>query len=370
MVRAEINEIKKLYKLNDCSVTRICGCYVDGEKNIKDQWAKSFLAMDEEDLLKYLALFKKCFSGGLGKNLINVEVPEKNVQESFLALRDTALREEEVLEAFYERIIDTYEYVGNYLILVIHDVYDVPGKTQDGIEMEDASDTVYDYILACICPVSLSRPGLGYDSEKNTFTHMNQEWMLGDPQLAILYPAFNDRAADENAALLYARNLKEDEKTFVSRLLGCRLGMPPAQEKEVFEAILQETLGMAELKEVRAVQQKLIELAEEHYYDPEPFKLDKAAVKNVLLEAGISEDKMNYFEESYHGNVPADAEILLSNIVNLKSFNVDTGIGHIRTTPEYAKEISIQEIDGRMCLVMNIIGDVSVNGIDVSVAEE
>ncbi len=32
MIKKEINEIKKLYKLEDCSIARICGCYVDGEK--------------------------------------------------------------------------------------------------------------------------------------------------------------------------------------------------------------------------------------------------------------------------------------------------------------------------------------------------
>lgn len=31
----------------------------------------------------------------------------------------------------------------NYLILLIHHAYDIPGKTSDNIEMEDASDEVF-----------------------------------------------------------------------------------------------------------------------------------------------------------------------------------------------------------------------------------
>lgn len=369
MIKTEIAEIKKLFKLNNCSVTRICGCYVDGEKNIKEQWERSFLSLDEEDMLKYLDLFRKCFSGGMEKNLINTAIAGTGVKESFLELRDTRLQNPAVREAFYERIIDTYEYVGNYLILMIHDVYDVPGKTSDGIEMEDASDSVYEYILACICPVNLSKPGLGYNQEEGSFTHIERDWVLRDPQLAVLYPAFNDREADEDAALVYAKNLHDPDKEFLSRLLGCNMGLSHTQEREVFTAILEETLGAAQLKEVSAVQQTLIRMAAEHSLDPEPYKLDKAAVEKIFRESGISADKMQRFHESYHGNVEKDSEIVLDNIVNRRSFTVETDAGRISVKPEYAEEISIREIDGQKCLVMNIIGGVWANGIFVDTGE-
>lgn len=32
MTKQEISEIKKLFTPKNCSITRICGCYVDGEK--------------------------------------------------------------------------------------------------------------------------------------------------------------------------------------------------------------------------------------------------------------------------------------------------------------------------------------------------
>ena len=75
-------------------------------------------------------------------------------------MRDSELKDESVLDEFYDKIIQNYYYPGNYLILLIHQVYDIPGKTSDGIDMEDASDEVYNYILCSICPVTLSKPGL------------------------------------------------------------------------------------------------------------------------------------------------------------------------------------------------------------------
>ena len=32
MNKKEISEIKKQFSPNNCAITRICGCYVDGEK--------------------------------------------------------------------------------------------------------------------------------------------------------------------------------------------------------------------------------------------------------------------------------------------------------------------------------------------------
>ena len=150
MTKQEISEIKKLFTPKNCSITRICGCYVDGEKNKKTELKQAFLALPEEEMFKYFEILRKSLSGTIGKNLLNLEFPLKSeteggTQEFLLRLRDSRLKDDALLEQFYDRIIESYEYVGNYLILLIHDAYDVPGRTRDGIEMEDASDEVYDY---------------------------------------------------------------------------------------------------------------------------------------------------------------------------------------------------------------------------------
>lgn len=367
MLRAEINELKKLYTLNNCSVTRICGCYVDGEKTIRNSWSQPFLAMDEEDLLKYMEVFKKCLSGAMEKNLYTVPV-KMGTKQSFCELRDSKLKDEDKLMAFYERIIDTYEYVGNYLILVIHDVYDVPGKTSDNVEMEDASDSVYEYMLACICPVSLTKPGLGYNKDTGIFTHVDRDWVLSAPEAGIFYPAFNDRTEDKDAALLYLKSVEEDSKEFVRHLLGYDLKLSSVQEKNLFDDIISETLGRAELKEVRAIQQTILQMVEENN-GQEPIKLQKGDIEKLFCASHISNSKMQRFDGAFREYVGEGTELTLNNIANMKSFNVDTDVMSIRVKPEYADEVSIQEVGGRQCLVLNIIGDVKVNGIKVFIGE-
>ncbi len=365
MVKAEISEIKKLFTINNCSISRICGCYVDGEKNIKSKWVKPFLSMDEEDLLKYLEIFKKCLSGGLEKNLINVELKNVDKRTDFQLLRNSKLKKDAVLENYWQRIIDTYEYVGNYLILTIHDVYDIPGKTSDNVEMEDASDEVYEYILTCICPVNLSKPGLSYNMAENVFQNRIQDWIVATPEVAILYPAFNDRSEDLNAALYYAKNLQEPDKEFAFRLLGAEINLSHNEEKDTFKAILEETLGRATLNEVRSVQEKMIEMVEEHRYDPEPMKLNKNELEKLFSAANLDNAKMERFGYAYRGNAEEDTEFTLNNITNMAHFYIDTDAYNIRIKPDYADEVSIREIDGHPCLVLNILGEVKANGITI-----
>ena len=53
MNKKEISEIKKQFTPENCSLTRICGCYVDGEKNKKTELKEAFLSLSEEEMFKY-----------------------------------------------------------------------------------------------------------------------------------------------------------------------------------------------------------------------------------------------------------------------------------------------------------------------------
>lgn len=69
MRKQEISEIKKLFTPGNCSITRICGCYVECGENKKTEWNQAFLALPEDELYKYFEILRKSLSGTLGKNL-------------------------------------------------------------------------------------------------------------------------------------------------------------------------------------------------------------------------------------------------------------------------------------------------------------
>ncbi len=371
MRKQEISEIKKLFTARNCSITRICGCYVDGEKNKKTELKQAFLALPEEEMFKYFEILRKSLSGSIGKNLLNLDFPLESedkggTQEFLLRLRDSRLKDDALLEQFYDRIIESYEYVGNYLILLIHDAYDVPGRTKDGVEMEDASDEVYEYILACICPVDLSKTGLSYNAVENTFQNRLRDWVVGMPDTAFLFPTFNDRSADIHSTLYYSKNAAELKDDFIDKVLGCPLPLPADCQKEAFQALAKEVLGdNCSVEAIKNIHEELTEVVQEHKEDPEPMVLDKGKMKIIFAGSGILDECMENFDQCYDDTVGKDTELMLSNIYSDCSFAVKTPDVTVKVNPERTDLVKTKVINGRQCLVIELQGDVEVNGIAV-----
>lgn len=375
MIKQEINEIKRLFTPNSCSITRICGCYVDGEKNKKTDFKEAFLSLPEEEIFKYFELLRKTLSGSIGKNLLNLEFPtdtelEGGTQEFLLKLRDSKLKDDALLEEFYDRVIGSYEYVGNYLILLIHDAYDVPGKALDGMTMDDASDTVFEYLLCCICPVALSKPGLSYDASLNEFHNRIRDWVVNMPETGFLFPSFNDRATDIHSTLFFNKNPEEPHSEFVEWILGCSLPLSAGSQKETFQTIIEETLGEdCEYEVVKSIHENLAEMIEEHKEIPEPLTLDKKEVKNLLEKSGVEEEKLKDFDALYDAAAGDDTALFVSNVASTRSFEVKTPDVVVKVNPDRADLVNTMMVDGRRCLVIEINDQVEVNGINVSVAE-
>ena len=373
MIKQEIAEIKKLLSPKKCSIDRICGCYVDGEKNKKTTFSQAFLALPEEEMFKYFEILKKALSGSIGKNLLNLEFPldseaEGGTQEFLFRLKQSGLKDDDLLDKFYDQIISTYEYVGNYLILLIHDNYDVPKHTSDGVENQDASEEVYEYILACVCPVELSKPGLSYNPEENAFQNRIRDWVVSMPQMGFLFPAFNDRGTDLHGVLYYTKDGENLKDGVVDAILGCPLPLSASTQKNTFHAIIEETLeDTCDLEMVKNIHEKLTEMVEEHKLreDPAPLILDKNEVKTILADSGVSNEKLSHFEEHYEETAGDDTPLFVSNVMNAKSFEVKTPDVVVKVKPERTDLIDTRVIDGRQCLVIALDGTVEVNGITV-----
>lgn len=371
MIKQEINELKRLYTPSNCSITRICGCYVDGEKNKKTEFKEAFLSLPEEEIFKYFELLRKTLSGSLGKNLLNLDFPlaseqEGGTQAALLALRDSKLKDDALIEEFYDRVINTYEYVGNYLILLIHDAYDVPGKTTDGLTMDDASDTVFEYIMCCICPVNLSKPGLSYDNINNEFHNRIRDWVVEMPETGFLFPSFNDRATDIHSTLFYSKNPEEAHSEFVENILGCTMPLSAGTQKEAFQALIEETLGdEVEYEVVKNIHENLTEMIEEHKEIPEPLTLDKHQVKSLFEKSGVKEEKLTDFDKLYDATAGEDTSLFVNNVANVRTFEVKTPDVVIKVNPERADLVNTLQIDGKRCLVIEINDHVEVNGITI-----
>lgn len=371
MNKKEIAEIKKQFTQERCAITRICGCYVDGEKNKKTELKEAFLSLPEEEMFKYFAIFRKALSGTVGKNLLTMEFPLASeeaggTQDFLMQLRASSLKDENLLEEFYDKIIENYYSVENYLILLIHAVYDIPGKSSDGEEMFDASDEVYDHILCCICPVTLSKPGLSYDEESNAFHTRICDRVVNMPDIGFLFPAFHDRSTDVHSLLYYAAKPEELRMEFVEPVLGCNLPLSAGDQKETFQTIVEETLGDAcDYEVVKNIHEKLNEMIEEKKDEPDPVVLDRAEVKRLLEYSGVEEEKLSSFEEKYEEAAGTDTCFVASNVANTRQFEIKTPDVVVKVSPDRMDLVETKVINGRKCLVISLDNCVEVNGITV-----
>lgn len=372
MINSEVLEIRKQFKHDNCAITKVSGCYVNGEKQVETKFTESFLCLPEEETFKYFEIFKKTLSGTIGKNLLNLEFPLESefsggTQEFLMKLRDSELKNDELLDEFYQKVIEQYDFVGNYLILMIYSAYDVPGKTKDKLTMDDASDEVYTHILCSICPVKLSKPGLSYNEDSSMFHQRVQDWVVSVPNNGFLFPAFNDRSTDIHSVLYYTKDSEEMHADFITSLLGCSVPMSAGGQKETFQAIIEETLGEdMDYETVKNIHVKLNDMIEERKEIPEPLTLDKAEVKTLLIESGVEEEKLVEFDKNYEQVAGENApSILAQNVINTRVFEVKTPDVVIKVNPERTDLVETKMVDGRKCLVIEITDEVEVNGLTI-----
>ena len=406
MNKKEINEIKALYDtIQDCSILKLAGCYVNGDKEKVKSFRESFYNLPEEEMYKYLEIFRKTLSGTPGKNLLDMVFTEADGDEPgkdlLLKIRKSELKDDEILEGFYDKVIENYRYAGNYLILMIYQSYDVPGVTTDGIEMDDASDEVFNYILCSICPMKLTKPGLGFDDDLGEIHTLRQLFAVELPEAGFLFPAFNERSADDTALLYMSKQNDHLQDRFLKNVLGVSATLPAKQQKEGFTDFVADILGEdSDFETVLSVQENLSEAvrAKKSEAAGETVFLDKEAVRNVFENSGVPEEKLQSFsrkfdeqfdlkklhkkqleeEQTKQGietpipeedpdvpDIKVEEKLFADNVVPVRNYEVKTKDMVLRINSRHTDLIDTRVIDGKKCLVIELTDDLTVNGIPV-----
>lgn len=416
MNKKDILEIKRRFKKDACTFTRMCGCYVDADRNKVLTFGETFLNLEDEEFHKYLEIAKKVLSGTIGNNLLELEFPASEEeaggkQQFLMGLRDSCLKSDELMEAFYDHVIDSYEYVGNYLILVFHDAYDVMAKTSDNNKL-DESEEVYEYLLCAICPVTLTKPGLGYRADENRIGPRIRDWVVGVPDTGFVFPAFTDRSTDIHSVMFYTRDTKTPHAEFMENGLGCYGKMTATEKKLRFQDIVKDVIGEDDEESdalflgIQGNINDRIPVVAEDEPEPDPVILTTADISEVLTESGCSEEQVAVIQKQYKDvfseELPAAEQLvdpklveanakrqdrleLVHQVENLKhqleetrSLPVDdddsvdavkTYDVILRVKPEKVGQIHSDIINGQKCLIIPMEEDehAAVNGVNTTV---
>lgn len=375
MNEKEVREIRRRFRPDKSMIGNVYGCYVNEDRKIVATFEEFLSSMPQEESERFLTLLKKSLSGSLGKNLVNIEFSAKQVMNGdehklLSMLRQDGLKNSDMLQTFYQRVTETLNMGSNYLILLTHDVYTVPYKTKDGEIQKDASDEEFSYILCSICPVKLTPAELSYQMAENRFHTTSQGWVVSAPELGFLFPAFDDRATNIYGALYYMKNAAENHQEFIDAVFHVEPPMPAAAQKEIFQAILAETLKEeCSLTVVQAVHEHLSEMIDRHKEnkEPEQLLLSQREIGAVLQECGVSEEHVQAFATSFDAQFGVDAQLPPANVIDKKQFVICTPDVVIKVDPERSDLIETRVIDGSRYILIPADAGVEVNGISVKV---
>lgn len=408
MTKKDVSELKRRFKKEECTFTKMSGCYVDANRSKVVSFTETFLNLEDEEFYKYLEIANKALSGTLGNNLLELKFPlaeESNGgrQQFLMGLKASKLENAELIERFYDLVIDSYSYTGNFLILLFHDCYDVITKTNDNLKL-DESEEVYEYLLCAICPVSLSKPGLGYRADENRIGPRIRDWVVCPPDSGFLFPAFTDRSSDIHATLFYTKDVKAPHAEFMEAGLGCDPRRTATEQKMAFHSIVKDAFHEDEEQAdemLLTIQESLNERveAEEEMSakDSEPVVLTTNVIKEVLEDCGIPTQTANEIEETYkeefgealpevehlidtkalEAKAKREKELELVKQVEELKQKIEESASDVlpedatvdivlKVKPEKVDQIKSQIIDGHNCLVIPIDEDehAAINGVN------
>ncbi|MCR4611423.1 MAG: DUF4317 domain-containing protein [Lachnospiraceae bacterium] len=394
MNKKEVAEIKRRLKKDKCTVSRLAGCYVNSSKEKLCTFTEDFLNLQDEELHKYLEIASKTLSGNVGNNLIELEFPIEAEelgapQHNLMALKKSALKDENVNEAFFDHIINTYDFVGNYLILLFYDNYDVMVKTSDNMALDESEET-YEYIICSICPVILSKPGLGYREDEHRIGARIRDWIVGPVDSGFTFPCFTDRSPDIHSILMYAKKPDDPHKELWEMGLGCASKLTATEKKNAFTNILTQTIGVDKddtsdvIIDIQAELNDYIEAKEEVLEKDEVFILEPDVVSEILSDSPVSEEKAEKitkkYEDFFKDEMPAATDVLDTKILKNNELKIDkknlqkkvselndelkkTGLidenGEandivVNVNPDKIEEITTTFLDGKKCIIIPI----------------
>ncbi len=377
MTQREIGEIKRRLTLEKNNISKIYGCFINKNKEKIASIDASLALIPNSEAEQYLSLFKKNFSGSIGKNLIDIELATDfvaNGEEHRLLMRnlETSLTDDQARTKLFDTIIDGLTLQdSNYVVLLCLDKYDVPHKTVDALEGGDnESDTIFTYMLCCVCPVIEGKTALGYIPTDKEFHACTAPQIVGKPEMGFMFPCFDDRRSNIYNALLYTKDAANLHDGFIGTLFKTEPPMSAPEQKQTFSEVLAEVLEKdLSFDVVQTVHEQVREIVNEHNEQKksEPLDFGASDVALILKGSGIEDEKVEEFKTKCTESFGNSSVLNPTNIIDIKKFEVATPQVKITVDPEYTYTLETKVIDGIKYILIPAEDGVTVNGVNVNI---
>lgn len=376
MNEKEIAEIRRRFNPQKTNIIGVHGCYVNENREIVAEFNQPLAALTQDETESMLALLKKLLSGGLDRNLIDIEFSNEQVlggeeHKRLLKLRDSALCDEPELKALFSDIIETVRVEGAYLILAAADNYDVFTYREDGKKDEDSTE-LFKYFLCGVFPVKMTKPQLSFAAFDNTFKNIVANSVITAPLLGFMFPAFDDRAANIYNALFYTKDSAANNSEIIDRLFKAEPPMPAAEQRETFNSLLNGvTNDENNLEIIKNIQDEIGGMITEHKEsrEREPLAVSRDDICDILRSADMSDEKIETFKAGFDESFGEKARLNPQNLVETKRLEFTGADISIKINPERSELVETRVIDGVKYILIRADEEIEVNGVPINIGE-
>lgn len=184
---------------------RIAGAYVNDMGEWDDTFNIHFGKLSPVEKRRNLEIAKAIPFSKTNVQLKEYEFPvtakcKDSMFQLIQGLQQCGLKNDALLDVFYEQMADGYVVDHEFAIYVFHGVYDIPLKGKDK-ESQWESEEVYDFIVCTVSP-------------------LKAEYEPDAPVFGFLYPAFSNRSADREKIDIFHAMPEQKEEGLLYKLLG------------------------------------------------------------------------------------------------------------------------------------------------------
>lgn len=203
--REDMLELTRRMTLKRNCFTRIAGAYMDEEGYADGTFNTNFLKLSEKDRSANLAIAKAVPFSETNVNLKEYRFKKEqegpgSVWQLLMGLKECELKNDALLDLFYEMAGERYQSAHPYAIYFFHGNYDVPLKANDKERLWE-SEEVYRFLICAFCP-------------------LKGEYEPGEPECGFLFPAFTDRSSDIHGIAVFHADAKHPHRELETEILG------------------------------------------------------------------------------------------------------------------------------------------------------
>lgn len=202
--REDMLELTRRMTVKRNCFSRIAGAYLDGEGFVDGTFNTHFQNLSAPEREANLAIAKAIPFSETNVNLKEYRFAPENEKagsawQLLMALRECELKNDALLDVFYEVIGERYCSEADYAVYFFYGSYDVPIKASDKESLWE-SEEVYKFLICAICP-------------------LHGDYEPGEPECGFLFPAFKDRSTDIHGIEVFDADALHPHAELVERIL-------------------------------------------------------------------------------------------------------------------------------------------------------